>query len=243
MEIIITDHYKKLSKRAAEIVAEQIRKNKETTLGLATGSTPEGLYSCLVRMYRVNRLDFSTVVTFNLDEYIGLSLSHPQSYSYYMHKHLFDHVNLEAGNINLPYCNAQDSYTTCLEYEQKIKAAGGIDLQVLGIGTNGHIGFNEPGDSLYTETHVANLSEETIEANSRFFQTRQEVPKQAITMGVGSILGAKKILLLASGSSKARAVQGMCSGVVTTALPASLLQLHPNVTVILDLEAASLIKK
>ncbi len=242
MDIVIVDSYKSMSIKAAEIIAEQVRKKNDTVLGLATGSTPEGMYACLIEMYDEKKIDFSAVVTFNLDEYIGLPPDHPQSYHHYMHRHFFDHVNVKAGNINIPHCEGRDPGSICREYERKIREAEGIDLQILGIGTNGHIGFNEPGEYLYTGTHLVELAEETIEANSRFFDSRGEVPEQAVTMGVGSIMGAARIVLLASGESKAEAVRKMCSGKVSTGHPASLLQLHRAVTVIADREAASLLK-
>jgi len=237
------DNYNELSKQAAEILAEQVRKKNDSVLGLPTGSTPEGMYACLVSMYKNSEIDFSAVVTFNLDEYVGLPPDHPQSYNYYMHSNLFDHVNAKKSNIHIPHCKEQDPDLICREYEQEIKNAGGIDLQILGIGTNGHIGFNEPDQFLYTKTHLVELTEETIEANSRFFKSRDEVPLKAVTMGVGSIMAAEKIILLASGESKAEAISEMCSGKVTTRVPASLLQLHREVTVFVDREAASLLKK
>ena len=202
MNIHIVEDYRQLSLMAATLVAGQVNLKPNTVLGLATGSTSEGMYSELVRLFRAGAVDFSEVVTFNLDEYFGLDASHPQSYHYYMHHHLFNHVNIPAGNIHLPCGNAADITAFCREYDQKIAAAGGIDLQVLGIGVNGHIGFNEPGESLRAGTHLIDLSRETIEANSRFFASAEEVPRQAITMGMGSIMKARRILLLASGKTK-----------------------------------------
>jgi len=237
------ENYDELSKQAAEIVAEQVREKNDSVLGLPTGSTPEGMYAYLVSIYKKSEIDFNAVVTFNLDEYVGLPPDHPQSYNYYMHSNLFDHVNVKKSNVHIPHCKDQDPDLMCREYEQKIKNAGGIDLQILGIGTNGHIGFNEPDQYLYTETHLVELTEETIEANSRFFKSRDEVPLKAVTMGVGSILAAAKIILLASGESKAEVISEMCSGKVTTRVPASLLQLHRDVTIYVDREAASLLKK
>lgn len=237
------ENYDELSKQAAEIVAEQVREKNDSVLGLPTGSTPEGMYAYLVSIYKKSEIDFNAVVTFNLDEYVGLPPDHPQSYNYYMHSNLFDHVNVKKSNVHIPHCKDQDPDLMCREYEQKIKNAGGIDLQILGIGTNGHIGFNEPDKYLYTETHLVELTEETIEANSRFFKSRDEVPLKAVTMGVGSILAAAKIILLASGESKAEVISEMCSGKVTTRVPASLLQLHRDVTIYVDREAASLLKK
>ncbi len=241
MIIKIIDNYDELSQQAADIVLKQVLYKSNTVLGLPTGSTPEGMYACLVSMYKNSEIDFSDVVTFNLDEYIGLPPEHPQSYNYYMHNNFFNHVNVKKSNIHIPHCKDQDPNLICREYEQDIKKAGGIDLQILGIGTNGHIGFNEPDQYLYTETHMVDLTKETIEANSRFFKSREEVPLKAVTMGVGSIMGAAKIILLASGESKAEVVRKMSSGKVTTKVPASLLQLHRDVTVLVDIEAASLL--
>jgi len=241
MKIYIVEDYRQLSLKAAAIVAGQINVKPNAVLGLATGSTPEGMYSELVRLYRAGAVDFSEVKTFNLDEYAGLDPGHPQSYHYYMHHHLFNHVNIPAGNIHLPCGNAADITAGCREYDQKIAAAGGIDLQVLGIGVNGHIGFNEPGESLSVGTHLIDLSQETIEANSRFFASAEEVPRQAVTMGMGSIMKARRILLLASGKNKARAIQETVCGRVTPRVPASFLQLHRRAILIIDREAASLL--
>lgn len=241
MEIQIVDSYDQLSKKAAEIVAATVKQNRRAVLGLATGSTPEGMYAVLSGYYRDNKIDFSEVTTFNLDEYCGLSREHPQSYYRYMHHHFFDHVNIDPCRIHLPESSPEDTEHSCRKYEQKIREAGGIDLQILGIGVNGHIGFNEPADSLDACTHLVELAEETIEANSRFFNSREEVPRRAVTMGMGSIMHAAGILLLASGKSKARAIQKTVSGKITTAVPASLLQLHRCCTLIADREAASLL--
>lgn len=240
MKIVIAADYSELSQMAAEIVAKQVQAKNNSVLGLATGSTPEGMYSILSHMHRQDNLDFSEVITFNLDEYVGLAPDHPQSYHYYMKHHFFKNVNVKSCNINIPSAEKMNPEKVCHEYDQKINNSGGIDLQVLGIGTNGHIGFNEPSRFLSVDTHIVNLTKETIEANSRFFESKNEVPQRAVTMGVGSILKAKKIMLLASGSNKAKAVKGMLSGKVTTDLPASLLQLHHDILFILDHEAAFL---
>jgi glucosamine-6-phosphate deaminase len=241
LKLIIVDNYQELSERAAGVLATEVAVNPQAVLGLATGSTPEGMYAELVRMNREGKVNFSKVTTFNLDEYTGLAADHEQSYHYYMHNHLFNRVNIKPEQINMPTCELQDVDQFCLEYDQKIAAAGGIDLQVLGIGGNGHIGFNEPDQHLSVQTHLVDLTEDTILANSRFFNTAAEVPRQAITMGLGSIMFAKKILLLASGKSKAEAIARTVSGLVTTELPASLLQLHRDTIVIVDREAATLI--
>ncbi len=239
MKIIVTETYKELSFQAASLVAEEIKRCKNLVLGLATGSTPEGMYAELVNLYREGNLNFSGVVTFNLDEYVSLEPGHPQSYQYYMRRHLFDHVNLAPENINIPSGCAVDLESECHAYDAKIEKAGGIGLQVLGIGANGHIGFNEPDSSLKVHTHCVNLTEETVAANSRFFETPQQVPRRAVTMGVGSIMKAAKIILLASGSGKADAIRQTTKGVVTTSVPASILQMHRDVTIIVDREAAA----
>ena len=240
MKIIIAADYRELSQMAAEIVAEQVQTNKNSVLGLPTGSTPEGMYAILSKIHQQDNLDFSEVITFNLDEYVGLAPDHPQSYHYYMKHHFFKQVNVKSCNINIPSAEKMKPEKVCREYDQKINNFGGIDLQVLGIGTNGHIGFNEPNRFLSVDTHIVDLTEETVEANSRFFKSKKEVPRRAVTMGVGSIMKAKKIVLLASGFNKAKAVKEMLSGKVTTELPASLLQLHHDTLVILDQDAAYL---
>ncbi|NLP36362.1 MAG: glucosamine-6-phosphate deaminase [Firmicutes bacterium] len=241
MKIRIAEDYDQMSTWAAELVAQQIKEKHNSVLGLATGSTPEGLYRLLVQMYQEGKLDFSHIITFNLDEYLGLAPTHPQSYAYFMHQHLLDHVNLKPENIHLPDGLAQDLDAFCQKYEEQIIAAGGIDLQVLGIGRNGHIGFNEPHHYLSVGTHTVRLTEDTIEANSRFFNSKDEVPHQAVTMGMGTILKAKKILLLANGKTKAKAIKDALCGRITTRIPASFLQLHRDITVIVDKEAASLL--
>ncbi|MGM0688432.1 MAG: glucosamine-6-phosphate deaminase [Bacillota bacterium] len=242
MDINVVDNYSELSEKAAAIVVNEVNCRPDTVLGLATGSTPEGMYAQLVKKYQERKVDFSDLITFNLDEYSGLSTEHPQSYHYYMHKHFFDHINIKSHNINIPHSEDRDIAHACGEYDRKIIEAGGINLQILGIGVNGHIGFNEPAEHLNTGTHLVDLSDETIAANSRFFNSRDDVPYQAITMGVGSIMHAEKILVMACGKNKARAIQLMCCGKVTTNLPASLLQLHRCVTLLLDREAASLLE-
>lgn len=241
MEIYIVDDYQQLSMKAANFVASQVILKKNTVLGLATGSTPEGMYSRLVQMNHEGIVDFSKVITFNLDEYLGLASEHPQSYHFYMYNHFLAHINIAPQNTHILPGITGDIKKTCREYEQKIREAGGIDLQILGIGINGHIGFNEPGSFLKVQTHLMGLTKETIVANSRFFPTLADVPRQALTMGMGAILQAKRILLLANGKSKARAIQEMVNGRVTTAVPASFLQLHRNLTLVLDKEAASLL--
>lgn len=241
MRLHVVNDYDQLSSKAASFLASQIILKPDSVLGLATGATPLGMYQNLVKLYQDGMVDFSEVVTFNLDEYLGLEKTHPQSYNYYMFNNFFDHVNIPAEQIHIPQVNSPDIQKTSREYDQAIANFEGIDLQVLGIGNNGHIGFNEPNHILKTETHLVCLTEETIEANSRFFNSANEVPREAISMGMGSIMQAKRILLLASGESKAEAIAQTISGQITTEVPASLLQLHPNLTIIVDQQAAKLL--
>ncbi len=239
MRIHILDNYDEMSTKAAAIVASQIILKPDSVLGLATGSTPLGMYAQLVEMHKKNRVDFREVKTFNLDEYLGLAPDHLQSYNYYMFENFFNHVNIRPENINIPPGNPENIDRACLSYDRAIKEAREIDLQVLGVGINGHIGFNEPDFKLKTETHVVNLTPETIETNSRFFDSVEDVPRRAISMGMGSIMKANKILLMASGKSKAEVIKKTVSGEITTEVPASLLQLHPEVILVLDREAGS----
>lgn len=241
MRLHVVNDYDQMSSKAASIVASQIILQPDTVLGLATGATPLGMYQNLVNLYQDGMVDFSEVVTFNLDEYIGLESNHPQSYNYYMFHNFFANVNIPAEKIHIPQGKCADVFKTCRQYDQEIAKYEGIDLQVLGIGNNGHIGFNEPNYILKTETHLVKLTEETIEANSRFFNSSKEVPREAISMGMGSIMQAKRILLLASGENKAQAIARTISGEITTEVPASLLQLHPNLTIIVDQQAAKLL--
>ncbi|WP_051029588.1 glucosamine-6-phosphate deaminase [Brevibacillus massiliensis] len=238
MRLVITDDYMEMSRKAAEWIAGEMKQKPGLVLGLATGSTPIGMYKELIEMYRKGQIDFSQVTTFNLDEYVGLHPEHPQSYHAYMWKHFFSHININKEHVNIPPGRFENEKDVCSRYDEKIKKSGGIDIQILGIGRNGHIGFNEPDSSLSIKTHIVNLALETIEANSRFFPQKDEVPKQAITMGLGSIMEAKTILLLANGRDKAAAIAKTLMGKVSTQIPASLLQLHPNVTMIMDKEAA-----
>ncbi len=239
MKIYVTDDYKGMSRKAANILSAQVILKPNSVLGLATGSTPEGMYAQMVDWYRKGDLDFAAVKTVNLDEYVGLEPTHEQSYRYFMQHHLFDHVNINPANTNVPDGLAADPAAECAWYNQVIRDMGGIDLQVLGVGGNGHIGFNEPGRAFELETHVVNLKEETISANSRFFASRDDVPRQAMTMGIKSIMMAKKILLMASGEGKAEALRLALTGPVTPEVPASILQLHPYVTLVADKAAAS----
>ena len=239
MKIYREKDYDAMSRRAASVIAGEVVHNPACLLGLATGSTPEGMYAQLVDWYRKGDLDFAAVKTVNLDEYVGLEPTHEQSYRYFMQHHLFDHVNINPANTNVPDGLAADPAAECAWYNQVIRDMGGIDLQVLGVGGNGHIGFNEPGRAFELETHVVNLKEETISANSRFFASRDDVPRQAMTMGIKSIMMAKKILLMASGEAKAEALRLALTGPVTPEVPASILQLHPYVTLVADKAAAS----
>lgn len=239
MRIIVVDNYEEMSKKAAKMVASQVILKPDSILGLATGGTPLGMYKELIELYKKDEVDFNEVKTFNLDEYYGLNRENPQSYFSYMINNLFNHININKENINVPSGMAKDISTVCLEYENKIKEAGGIDMQVLGIGGNGHIGFNEPSVSFEVATHLVNLDEQTIEANSRFFDSIEDVPVKAISMGIKTIMSSKKIILLASGKNKAEIIEKAIKGKINPNVPASILQLHNDVTVILDKEAAS----
>lgn len=239
MRIIIANDYDEMSKKAANLIASQMILNPNSVLGLATGSTPLGTYKELIGLYKNGIIDFSVIKSFNLDEYFGLPKDNPQSYDHYMNTNLFNHVNIDEENVNIPNGMCENIERECADYEKKIKEAGGIDLQLLGIGRNGHIGFNEPDDKFEPDTHLVLLNEDTIEANSRFFDSIDEVPTKALSMGIGSIMKAKKIVLLASGEGKADAIYNTVKGPITPKVPASILQLHPDVVIIVDKEAAS----
>lgn len=241
MRLFITEDYNDMSGVAAEMIAWEIKVKPDLVIGLATGSTPIGVYERLAGMNCDKIIDFSEVRSFNLDEYIGLDEKHEESYHYYMHKNLFDHINIKPENIHIPNGTADDLDQECLKYEEMITQAGGIDIQVLGIGVNGHIGFNEPGTNINTRTHVVKLAKETIESNKRFFSSADDVPKSAITMGLGTIVKAKKIILLASGEKKAKAIKKTVKGYLTTNVPSTVLALHPDVTLVLDRRAASML--
>ena len=243
MEVIIEPNSSVGAETGARIVAELIRKKPNAVLGLATGSTPLGLYRELIRMHRESGLDFSQVTTFNLDEYVGLPPQHPSSYHRFMHENLFAHINVPAEQIHIPDGAAADLLAFCKTYEAAICAAGGIDLQVLGIGHDGHIGFNEPTSSLASRTRIKTLTKETIAANQRFFSSAEEVPHHVITMGIGTIMDARCCLLLAFGEDKALAVAAMAEGPLTASCPASVLQLHPAAVIITDEPAAGLLKR
>lgn len=241
MKILIVKDYNEMSRKAANIVASQIILKPDSVIGLATGDTPKGMYKELVKLYEDDDIDFAQVKTFNLDEYYGLDKENPESYHYYMMENLFKHVNIKEENINVPNGMAESIEKECQGYERRIEEAGGIDLQVLGIGRNGHIGFNEPDLKFEAKTHLVKLDEDTIKANSRFFDSIEEVPKLAISMGIKTIMHARKIILLASGKEKAEAIYRTVNGKITPEVPASVLQLHPDVTLIVDKEAASLL--
>jgi len=242
IQYTIVDNMETMGYWAADMVAEQIGRKPDSVLGLATGSTPLPLYGELVRRSEAGEVDFTAVRTVNLDEYVGLPSDHPQSYRYFMREHLFDRIPIDPENTALPDGMAQDLSAECRAYDQLIEKWGGIDLQVLGIGHNGHIGFNEPGSVFTLKTHVVDISERTRIANARFFgDDPQKVPAQAITMGIGNIMAARRILLLVSGESKAEILERALCGDVTPQVPGSVLQLHPDVTVIADREAASFI--
>lgn len=243
MKIIETKDYADMSRKAANIIAAQMITKPECVLGLATGSSPIGTYDNLVAMYENGDLDFSGVTTVNLDEYKGLTRDNDQSYYYFMHEHLFDRVNIDADRTNVPNGMEADAEKECKRYEEFIKSLGGVDLQLLGLGHNGHIGFNEPAPVFDKETHCVNLTESTIEANKRFFASADDVPRQAYTMGIGTIMRAKKILLVASGEDKAEIVAKAFFGDVTPEVPASILQMHPDVTIVADAAALSKIPR
>ncbi len=237
MNVITCKNYQGISKKASEIVIDQIKQKPTSVLGLATGSTPLGLYEHLSKAHKNETVTFKDVITFNLDEYIGISHDHPQSYHYYMDRHLFSKIDIKDENTHLPE-NDEDRLGEIVDEYNALLKKNPIDLQVLGIGSNGHIGFNEPGTPFSNETFIACLDEQTRKDNARFFDSMDEVPKKAITMGIKNIMKSKRILLLASGEEKADAIHGMMHGEVTEDLPASILQLHPDVTVIIDKQAA-----
>ena len=229
-----------MSRKAANIISAQIITKPNCVLGLATGSTPVGTYKQLVEWYNKGDLDFSEVSTVNLDEYKGLDHDNDQSYYYFMMNNLFKHVNIDLSRTHVPDGTEPDSEKACADYEEIVRSYGGIDLQLLGLGHNGHIGFNEPSDNFAKVTHCVDLTESTIKANARFFEKIEDVPTQAYTMGIGTIFKAKRILLIASGKDKAEIVKKAFCGPIDPQVPASILQLHPDVTVVLDEDAASL---
>ena len=243
MRIIVTKDYNDMSRKAANIISAQMILKDDSVLGLATGSTPIGTYDQLVDWYKKGDLDFSKITTVNLDEYKGLPKENDQSYWYFMNKNLFSRVNIRPDYHFLPDGMNLDSANECERYEKLIDSLGGIDLQLLGLGRNGHIGFNEPCDSFPQDVHVVDLTESTIEANKRFFASADDVPKQAYTMGVGTILRAKMILLVVSGKDKAEALNAVVNGPITPQVPGSVLRLHPNVIIVADEDALSAMEK
>jgi glucosamine-6-phosphate deaminase len=243
VRVIVEQQPENVSRWAAAIVSQLIRRKPNCVLGLATGSTPLGLYRELIRMHQEEGLDFSRVTTFNLDEYVGLGANDEHSYRYFMQSSLFDHININPQNTNVPDGRALDFEKTCEQYEKKLRDAGGIDLQVLGIGSDGHIAFNEPGSSLGSRTRLKSLTSETVADNARFFGSIEKVPRLAITMGVGTILESKRCLLLAIGASKAKAIRDAIEGPMTAQVTASALQLHRDVLAVIDEEAGRLLER
>lgn len=239
MKVIVCDNYDEISEKAAEIFKEQINRKPDSVLGLATGSTPIGMYNRLVEMYNNKEIDFSRISSFNLDEYYPIEKNNEQSYHTFMHTNLFDRINIKPENVHIPNGETSDPINECRSYEDAILKSGGIDLQILGIGRNGHIGFNEPGAYLNTKTHITSLTDDTIDANSRFFDDLSKVPTHAITMGISTIMSSKKIILLASGHSKNQAVKELLSNNITTDNPSTMLKMHPDFTLICDKEAYS----
>lgn len=237
MKILIKNNDEKMSKEAAKIIINQINIKSNSVIGFATGGTPLGLYKELIVAYNENNLDFTQMITFNLDEYVGLPKSHEQSYNKFMWDNLFNHINVKKENVNIPDGMVSDLEGFCKEYEKKIEEVGGIDIQILGIGRNGHIAFNEPGSEFDSRTRVVRLMEETIKDNSIFFEDIHDVPTKAITMGLGTIMDARKIILLASGDNKSDAINKLLNGLVTKEVPATVLKNHKNVTIIIDKEA------
>lgn len=241
MKIYSAQDYQSMSRKAANILSAHVILKPDSVLGLATGSTPIGMYKQLIDWYNKGDIDFSQVHTVNLDEYLGLAPTHDQSYRYFMQANLFDHVNVPPENTNVPNGLAPDPEAECARYNQVIADLGSIDVQVLGMGHNGHIGFNEPEEAFELETHVVNLTDNTIDANARFFASRDEVPRQAITMGIKSIMQARHILVVVSGKDKAEIVKRAFFGPVTPKVPASILQMHPHVSLVADEAALSLL--
>lgn len=239
MIVLEVENYQQMSEKAANIMFQYVAEGKKAVLGLATGGTPVKTYDLLVSRIQNEKTDLSHVHTVNLDEYIGLDEKHPQSYHHFMEEHLFQHVPIPKKQTHLPNGNAEDLNEECIQYEQIIESLGGVDIQLLGIGANGHIGFNEPGTPFDQKTHLVDLAPSTREANARFFASLDEVPKKAITMGIATIMNSKNILLLASGESKADALKQLIEGSVSEACPATVLQEHPSLTIIADEAALS----
>ncbi|SDI00293.1 glucosamine-6-phosphate deaminase [Alteribacillus bidgolensis] len=243
MEIVRVTNYEEMSEYAAELLFRKVQTQPNVVLGLATGGTPEGTYEAFIEKAKRNDLDLSQITTFNLDEYEGLASDHPNSYHAYMKEHLFHPLDLKSEQTHLPKGNAADLEAEAKSYEQLIEDYGGIDLQLLGIGENGHIGFNEPGTPHHSRTHIVELKESTREANARYFENKSEVPKRAITMGIASIMDSRCILLLASGERKKQAMKNLLEGDINETFPASILRSHPYVTIIADEEALSAVSE
>lgn len=241
MRVIQVKNYDEMSLKAAHIIRAQVELKPDCVLGFATGSTPLGTYANLVKWCKEDGLDFSQVKSVNLDEYKGLPKDHDQSYAYFMDKNLFSQINIDKANTYLPDGMCVDGDAECKRYDELIKSLGGADLQLLGIGNNGHIGFNEPADCFQNGTYCVELTESTIEANSRLFEKKEDVPRFAFSMGSGTIMSAKRVLLIANGKAKAEAIKGLMAGPITPGCPASILQMHPDCTVIVDDEAMSLV--
>jgi glucosamine-6-phosphate deaminase len=243
MRVIVEPDFNSVSRKAAQFVGALVRRRPTCVLGLATGGTPLGLYAELIRMHREDGLDFSRVSTFNLDEYVGLDPTHPQSYRYFMQENLFQHINIDPRNTHVPDGRALDFEAHCEHYEKLIRESRGIDLQVLGIGSDGHIAFNEPGSSLGSRTRLKTLTAETVRDNARFFGSAEAVPRLAVTMGVGTILESRQCLLLACGKHKAQAIRDTIEGPVTAQVTASAFQLHRDVIAVIDEDAAQLLQR
>ncbi|MGL4346428.1 MAG: glucosamine-6-phosphate deaminase [Cellulosilyticaceae bacterium] len=239
MTIYVTSNYDEMSKKGAQVVAEVLKNKANPILGLATGGTPVGMYQELIKMNKAGEITFKNVASYNLDEYFPIEKTNDQSYDYFMKDNLFNHVDINVENTHIPNGMAQDSEKESKAYDAVVRATGGVDVQVLGIGSNGHIGFNEPSDVFEPITHRVSLDERTIADNARFFNSIEEVPTEAITMGIGTIMCAKSILLLASGKGKAPIIREMITGKVTPRVQASVLQFHPNVVIVLDEDAAT----
>lgn len=243
MKIIEVKDYQEMSKKAADMIIKKVLTNPSITLGLATGGTPAGTYANLIEDHEKNQTSYEQVTTFNLDEYIGLSGNHPNSYQYFMNDKLFNHIDIQKSRTNIPRGNTGNIQEECLLYDQSIESHGGIDLQILGIGSNGHIGFNEPGTAFNSKTHIVDLAPSTRQANARFFDKPENVPFQAITMGIATIMKSKEILLLVSGDSKKEAMDYLLHGELNENFPASVLKTHAHATIIADKAALSKAKK
>ena len=243
MKVIVTNSYDETCAVIANMIKELVNAKPDAKLGLATGGTPVPIYKKLIEMNKAGEVDFSRVLTVNLDEYCGIPGTHDQSYRYFMDTNLFDHININKENTSVPCGTAEDLQAECERYEQLVEQTGGVDIQLLGIGNNGHIAFNEPCEEFPEKTHVVDLTQNTIEANARFFESMDQVPKKALTMGIGTIMKAKKIVLLANGPKKAQTIYDTVYGPITPKVPASVLRLHPDVTIFVDEEAGALLKK